>query len=358
MSSTIEFNGKKYDKLTGRVLSSSQQPLNDIDEKKVLETELNIISKPKENKIEVKTETEINDDLKKPVQKHKAAVSRQTADRRHRVEKPKTLMRTAVKKTKYKPAAEHNPPPRAGLHHEQARERVRRVKHIQRSSAVTKFSKSAPKRRSDTTFVSKPLPVVDQPPSVQPEENNLTTQVEQFTGTLEAAVHSAQSHMEEYTGKKFRSGRSRTFAYALASFTSVFLIGFAIYQAVPYVQVKLASDKAGFSATLPGYAPNGYGLQNNLKSDRGVVTMTYGSESENKDYEIIQTPSKWNSDSLLNNYVLPYSNDYERIDQNGQTVYLYNSKNSATWLDNGIWYRLDGANNFSNDQLVRIVQGL
>ncbi|MEX2014563.1 MAG: hypothetical protein WD885_01350, partial [Candidatus Saccharimonadales bacterium] len=154
------------------------------------------------------------------------------------------------------------------------------------------------------------------------------------------------------------TSRSRTFAYALASFTSVFLIGFAIYQAVPVVQVKLASNKAGFNASLPDYAPSGYGLENDLKSDKGVVTMTYGSEAENKDYEIIQTPSKWNSDSLLNNYVLPYSSDYERIDQNGQTVYLYNSKNSATWLNNGIWYRLDGANNFSNDQLVRIVQGL
>jgi hypothetical protein len=164
--------------------------------------------------------------------------------------------------------------------------------------------------------------------------------------------------MEEYTGKRLRSSRSRTFAYALASFTSVFLIGFAIYQAVPFAQVKLASNRAGFNASLPDYAPNGYGLKSNLQSNPGVVTMTYGSESENKDYEIIQTPSKWNSDSLLNNYVLPYSSDYEKIDKNGQTVYLYNSKNSATWLDNGIWYRLDGANNFSNDQLIRIVQGL
>ncbi len=351
MSSTIEFNGKKYDSLTGRILSTHKQQAVEIDEKKVFESE--------SKKIEVKSEADIKAEAKKPPKKHHSVGSRQAAGRGHRVERPKTLMRTAVKKPKHKPAPEHKPPARVGLHHEQAKERARRAKHIQRSNAVAKFSKSAPKKRSDIIFSSKPLPVAVRPaPPRQVEQNNVITQAEQFAGTLEAAVESAQSHLEDYTEKKLRSNRSKTFAYALASFTSVFLIGFAIYQAVPFAQVKLASSKAGFNASLPGYAPSGYGLENNLQSDSGVVTMTYSSEAEKKDYKIIQTPSKWNSDSLLNSYVLPYSSGYERIDSNGQTIYLYNGENSATWLDNGVWYRLDGANNFSNDQLIRIVQGL
>lgn len=350
MSSIIEFNGKKYDSLTGRILSGhDKQRAGQIDEKRIFKPEAKSLDGVKSSKkIEIKSEAE----AKKPKPQHHSASVRGAAGRSKRVERPKTLMRTAVKKPKYKPAPEHKPPARVGLAKELARERAHRAKHIPKSSHIAKFSKTAPKKRSDVTFTAKPLPVAA-PPAVAEEPN----QIEYFAQKLEQAVQSAESHLESYTEKKLRRKRTRAFAYAFASFTSVFLIGFAIYQAVPFVQVKMASRNAGFSASLPGYSPNGYGLEKNLESENGLVAMTYSTE-DNKKYKITQTPSQWNSDSLLNNYVVPASGQYERIDRNGQTIYLYDDEQSATWLDNGIWYRLEGAGNFSNDQLVRIVQGL
>lgn len=356
MPSIIEFNGKKYDSLTGKVLSSAieKQSFGQNDVKKVFKP----VSKNVDRAANNKTKIEIKNDFKSEgsVDKPKRT-NREPIVRKRRAERPKTLMRSSVKKPKHKPAPEHKPSPRVGLYKELTRERARRARHISKSASVTKFSKSHAQRKSDITFSSKPLPVATQPQR-EAAPNSIVTQTEQLVDKLENAVQSAESHLEVFTEDKLKSKKSRKLAYALASFTSVLLIGFAVYQAIPFVRVKLASNTAGFSASLPGYAPSGYGLGSNLKADSGVVTMTYSSESDNKDYKIIQTPSRWNSDSLLNNYVLPASSQYERIDENGQIIYLYDQEKSATWLDNGIWYRLDGANNFSNDQLIRIVKGL
>ena len=338
MASIIEFNGKKYDSRTGRVLSYA--PAVRPEPKS-----FDVIGSGK--KIEVKSQA-------KP---HK--ITREHDIRRHKVEKSKTLMRSSVRRRRHKPASEHKPAARVGLYQELRRERARRARHIQKSSAVTKFSKSEAKRRADITFTAKPLPVAAMPaPLREISAHNIANQVEQLAGKLEDAVQSAESHLEVFAGSKIKSRKSRKLAYALASFTSIALIGFAVYQAIPFVQVKMAGNKAGFAATLPGYAPSGYSLEKDLKTDSGIVTMNYSSGADNKNYQITQMPSQWNSDSLLNNYVLPAGSDYERIDQNGRIVYLYDDKKSATWLDDGIWYRLDGANNFSSDQLLRIVQGL
>jgi hypothetical protein len=355
MSSIIEFNGRKYDSLTGKVLSSAVggQQSGLIDVKKVFKPAAKsmngIVGEVK--KVEIRSDFKSAEPTDKPKTAHRESIARH-----RRVESPKTLMRTAVKKPKHKLAPEHKPSPRVGLYKELTRERARRARHISKSSSVTKFSKSHAQRKSDITFTAKPLPVATQPPRTLTD--SVVTQTEHLAEQLEHAVQSAESHMEVFAEDKLKSRKSRKFAYAFASFTSVLLIGFAIYQAVPFAQVKLASNKAGFSAALPGYVPSGYGLENNLQSDSGVVTMTYSSEADNRNYKITQTPSRWNSDSLLNNYVLPAGSQYERIDKNGQTIYLYDAEKSATWLDNGIWYRLDGADNFSNDQLIRIVQGL
>lgn len=343
MSSIIEFNGRKYDSITGNALSHA----NGVHSRQINTKQ---VFKPQSKSLDGVVSV-----AKQPSQRRSNSVSRQPAEHKRKVEKPKTLMRTSVKKPTHKPAPEHKAPPRVGLSKELTKERARRARHIAKSKSITKFSKSASYRRSDVKFTAKPLPVAVQPHHFSSE---ISTQADMLADKFEQAIQSAESHLEVFTGKKVKSGKSRVFAYAFASFVSVFLIGFAVYQAVPFVQVKMASNNAGFAASLPGYAPSGYGLENNLKADSGVVTMTYSSEQDNKNYKITQTPSQWNSDSLFNNYVLPASSQYERIDENGQTVYLYDGKKSATWLDNGIWYRLDGANNFSNDQLVRIVQGL
>lgn len=342
MPSIIEFNGKKYDSVTGRILSGHSKLDEQISAKEVL--------KPATKNIDGVNSKPAHSPSHHP---------RKTADRKHRVEKPKTLMRSSVKKSQHKPVLEHKASERIGLYHELTRERARRAKYVQRSTSIAKFSKTAPKKRSDTQFRTESLAVSSPPTHARHSHSKKSVdQTKSLVGKLDEAVQSAESHLEVFEEKKLKSKKSRRLAYGLASLTSVALIGFAVYQAVPFVQVKLASNKAGFSATLPGYTPSGYGLENNLQSGRGVVTMTYSSQAESKNYEITQTPSRWNSDSLLRSYVMPASSEYERIEQNGRTIYVYDGQKSATWLDGGIWYRLDGANNFSNDQLLRIVQGL
>lgn len=359
MASIIEFNGRKYDSLTGKALSSAKSTFEQIDIKKVFKPEpaksIDGVS-AEVRKIAIKTDF---DETKPPVSKP-AAAGRKLVERKRRAEKPKTLMRSSVKKPRHKPDPEHKPPARVGLYKELRRERARRARHMPKSTSIAKFSKAAAARKPQTVFKKESLPVALPPVSSSISEavSTVSSQTHHLAGKLEQAVQSAESHLEVLADDKLKSRKSRRLAYALASFTSVFLIGFAVYQAVPFVQVKMASSKAGFNASLPDYAPSGYGLENNLESENGMVTMTYSAEENSKKYMITQMPSQWNSDSLLNSYVLPTGSQFKRIDENGQTVYLYNEERSATWLDNGIWYRLDGANNFSDDQLLRIVQGL
>ena len=341
MPSTIEFNGKKYNALTGNILSE--------------ESKEQIIKPTSPNTIDgvIKSLHSAQTKHRPPVQKTRQA---HTHVRAHSPEKPKTLMRQAVTKPKHAHPKKHTPKEKVRLYQELTRERAIRARSAPKSKLVSKFHKGPLPRKNLLKNAS--LEVTAQPSKAHGRVERPAHQAPNLTEKFEQAIESAQSHLETYADKKLRRKKTRRLAYALASFSSVFLIGFGIYQAMPFIKVKLASEKAGFSANLPAYSPSGYGLDGNLQAKSGEVALIYNSKTSAQNYRIVQSPSEWNSQSLLNNFLLSANKNYQRLEENGQTIFLYDSGYSATWLNNGIWYRLEGNTALPDDQLVRIANSL
>ena len=52
-------------------------------------------------------------------------------------------------------------------------------------------------------------------------------------------------------------------------------------------------------------------------------------------------------------FVAPTDPNYQVVVGGGRTVYLYGSRN-ATWVNNGLWYVLQGNDSLSNQQLVQL----
>lgn len=351
MSATIEFNGKKYDAVTGRIIADTSSKTTDNQHvSKVFkpspgQTLDSVVTSPEKTQSQKKRNHSFNHRDSHPSRRH--------------VEKSHTLMRPAVKKPALKPSEEHSAPARIKLYQEISHARANRAKGITKSEQVKKFNINNPPATSNDVFKPAEVKVAPEPPKLNQETSRSASAFNHpsLAERFDEAMTSAESHLEIFAEEKLHIKKSRKFAYASASFLSVFLIGFAVYQAVPFVRVKVASNKAGFSANLPDYSPSGYGLDGNLQASSGEVKLTYNSRTNDQKYQITQTPSDWNSQSLLSNFVAASNKQYQRIEDNGTTVYLYGD-NSATWLDKGVWYRLEGNADLSNDQLLNIIKGL
>lgn len=123
------------------------------------------------------------------------------------------------------------------------------------------------------------------------------------------------------------------------------------------LKLHMASAKAGFAASLPGNKPAGYHL-GQLNSSAGVVAMNYKSNSdEDRKFSITQKTSSWDSNTLRDLYVQPADKDYSIVETNGLTVFIYGD-NSATWVNNGVWYVVHGNGSLSDNQLLDIAKSL
>ncbi len=163
----------------------------------------------------------------------------------------------------------------------------------------------------------------------------------------------ARSHEEKYAGPQHSRGlRPAHVAMLVSAFAIIFFAGFLMYRSVPSMNLSLASAKAGFHASLPGYDPPGFSL-GHFNYGPGSVTINYHSNSDDRKFSVIQRTSNWDSSTLLTNFVKLTNQPYQTYQVSGRTVYLYGD-NSATWVDGGIWYVVNGNTALSNNQMLKM----
>jgi hypothetical protein len=112
------------------------------------------------------------------------------------------------------------------------------------------------------------------------------------------------------------------------------------YSQAANIAMRIASTRSGIEAQLPRYQPTGYSVNGSIKYQPGKVNMVYASTTDSGSYEISQSASQWNSQALLENFILANDKDYQAFQSKGRTIYIYNDSN-ATWVDNGIWYNIE-----------------
>ena len=360
----IEINGKKYDAITGKLLSEQQKPAE----------------KPKAAVQPVKNTGVVDGFKKRPAKPSKTRQQAKHAAKSNQ-QKSKTLVRNAVQKPaptvakvkkKLAPTIEKS-------HLGVSARRQEQAKKVAKSHKVSKYSEQAVR----TSIVKKHAPV-----SVKPAPSSVTAPAKKAVKTMsevaastatkihsrsvdaekliEAALSNAKSHEEKPVRHKSRRRSkfarklgisSKTAAFSSGALAVVLLAGFFALQNVPNLAMRVAATRAGFNASMPGYSPSGFSFRGPINYSSGQVTISFRSNVDNRFYDVKQTSSNWNSDALLANFVIADNKQYQTYLDKGRTLYIYDGSN-ATWVDNGVWYQVEGESEMTTDQLIRIASSI
>lgn len=171
------------------------------------------------------------------------------------------------------------------------------------------------------------------------------------------AIAKATSHEQPaHKVRRHRSGKRRL-ANSLAVVATFLVIGgFVTYLNLPGIQMQIASFQAGFGASLPTYAPTGYALEGGVKRSGNTISLSF--RSGDQTYRITQQSSNWNSQTLLDS-TLALGDGHQTIQKNGQTIYIYeDGGTNAAWVNGGVRYDLTGNAQLSKDEVASIAASL
>jgi hypothetical protein len=227
------------------------------------------------------------------------------------------------------------------------------------ASVITKLAPTVPK------FVSVPARHVLATSPASIDANSLNFSSEAALSDIDLSVFDLalsdgkgrkQAVDHQYEQHSQRRKHNRILQVTGASFVVLLLVGFVISQNMTSLSLKLASHKAGVHVVLPVKQPPGFSF-GFLTYKPGDVTLNFSSPSDGRQYNISQKTSNWNSQALLNNFVASANSAYKTYQRAGLTVYLL-SNDTATWVDSGVWYTVDGDSSLSNTQLLDVASNM
>jgi hypothetical protein len=353
----IEINGKRYDARTGHLIESNpHKPATAVHAGGSIDG------------MTLRNSSTKREHAPKHLQHHAPARS-------------KTLLRAAVKKPakalKLAPM-QHNEQPVFGdptpLDGPVAipRARLERARRIERSGLVQRFAASdlsAPVLRSVVKRTAH-LPVKPAPAEHHHDSAQRTrgTAVHQAThrSIIDESLARARSHVSSHASRRPKTHqriarklriKSRTLAIGASVVVALLIGGFVAYQNIPSLEMRVAASRAGFDASLPKWSPSGFALAGPIDYKKGEVALKYEVPTDDREFELVQKPSDWTPDTLLNNYVVEATDQYQTYHDKGLTVYIYDGSN-ATWVDRGVWYKLEGNSQLSGEQIIDLASSL
>ncbi len=335
---TLELNGKRYDAVTGKTVTEA--------------IKTNKIPSPSHPQVSRNIDGIIHQGVKKAPAR---AIHTKPA-------KSQTLMRSAVAKPHISATLPHTDVKDESFSARKLLEesRLRRAKKIPTNKLISRFG--TPQFASTKVTVRHTtVPVKPEPPSIvttkaspsiqSPKPSHFQTQLD--NASAHVAKPLKKPKLRHRTAKKLHVS-SKRLGIGTIVVVVVLLSGFIAYQNASVIAIRVAASRAGIAASVPGYTPAGFALKSH-SAQTGQITIGYRSNSDNRAYKITQTLSSWDSSTLLENFVA--NSSYQATNSKGRTVYLY-SGNNATWVDNGIWYRVEGDNSLSGDQLQHVIDSI
>lgn len=240
---------------------------------------------------------------------------------------------------------------------------------IKTSPMVSKFADVRPVAKPASTLHKKQMS--DITPIKHPIQHKVAARVSAQPVSPKLATPSALDLKHQaITNALHRSGpapreRKQSFARrhprlvsaGTASFAIVLLAGYFTYINLPSISVRVAAAQAGIDAAYPSYQPAGYGIRGPVAYENGEVSINFKSTTNPSHFTVNQSKSGWDSSALLDNYIIPQSNNnYASYNDNGLTIYVYGS--SAAWVNGGILHTIEGDAELSGDQIRRIATSM
>lgn len=319
---TIKINGQHYDANTGKPLNLPKNEL--ISDIKSVSGRPNSINRKPAASIKSHapqpSKTLMRGPLKKPVPLH----SNVTASRSKASIMPKLSIN--------------------GVDHA----RFKHAKAISRSKLVSHFG--------GNNFATSPEPTVITPTSnLVADITNARLNPEYKPDFLQSAIDRSTSHQQPpYKLKKSKKKIAKNVGISVGVMILVGLVG---YQNIDNLQIRMASSKAGFAASLPSYQAAGFGVSN-ITTNAGQVAINFTDKNDvNKNYTVQEKSSSWNNTALKDNFVITADKNFRSLMTGGITVYLYGD-NNATWVNAGIWYVITGNGTLSDNQIINLAMSL
>lgn len=314
----IEVNGKKYDARTGKLINSAPHY--------AVKHSLDGVNR-------------VSSHIVKP-----------TVHKLRKVQKSQTLMRAAVKKPEVKRAPTTEEAHRAasnliskfGSRVEPVKPRLEPVMLAHSKEEIAKLHEQT-SRLADTVGRS-----------ISKSESLVSRAIESATS------HNQHKHkLKKHHRVAERLGISKKTARVGSALVAVLVLGaFFAYQSVPNFAMRVAATRAGFDAKMPDYHPSGFGFRGPVHYRSGEVIVNFGSNTgDGREFALTQRASNWNNDALLANFVLSTDSQYQQFQENNKTIYIYDRSN-ATWVDDGVWYQLEGNADLTTDQISRLANSL
>lgn len=341
----IVINGKSYDASTGDLISS----------KAAVQITVNDSVSPQTTP--------------QPSQQHHKSNRSSHHLAHHKPQKSITLKRTQPKKTQHIASAKSLPlstkgtvTVKSGGSHLHTTKRLERAKQINKSNSISRFNltSSVP----GVTKQHQPLEV--QPAPSTPAFHTSVPKVHHASKSsgedlFNAALSKADSHKQVHhkvSRRKHRIAKKLGISARAGNIVTAILViavlgSFIAYQNASNLSMRVAASKSGLStAALPNYKPAGFSLNRHIGSEPGQVTLNYQSNSDDRSFTVTQASSSWSSQTLADSFL--NDKQAERVVQSdGKVVYLYNGSD-ATWVEGGVWYRVEGNSSLTPDQLLQL----
>lgn len=141
-----------------------------------------------------------------------------------------------------------------------------------------------------------------------------------------------------------------------SSLALLILGGYLTYMTLPSISMKVAASRAGVSASLPNYSPDGYSLNGPITYSPGEVVINYKSNTNTSGFKLSQQASGWDSQAVLDNYVTKQTDNYLTFSERGLTIFTFNNK--AAWVNGGLLYRIEGDAALSSEQILRVATSM
>ncbi len=312
----------------------------------------------------------------------------------HQPERAKTLMRTAVSKPKIdkKPAIKTQAPaevmpkplgtivPKLSAAHVNP-DRLGRAQEVTQSEAIKKFTPSparhhvAPVSRPVINTSTRRAPVATparahaQAPltaAAQPHKPQVAAAVATPSKAspapkrdiFEEALAHATSHEQVRPAAALKKQRRRRRLLNATAAIAAFLVigGFVAYLNAPNIELRIASVRAGFHASLPSYEPVGYARAGGVATHNKQITVSFHSDN-GTGFKLTQEPSNWDSSTLYDNLVATTNKNHQTIESGGRTIYLYGDTNAA-WVNAGVLYQIKGNAELSNNQISELAASM
>ncbi len=155
--------------------------------------------------------------------------------------------------------------------------------------------------------------------------------------------------------KPATAGPAKPVALVLGVIAAI-MLGAYLWQAnYPALALKLAGMRSGVNVAIPAYLPTGWSLSRQVSASDG--TISYKVAKGGQSFNVTEQQTQWDSQALLEQYVLPKTSDYLALQAEGLTIYVYGD-NQAAWISNGMIHKLEGQHGLSQDEIIRIATSL